>query len=64
MRKMPREPRIKTLEDLAREQAERAELDLIRVLRCRIRRQWYWLVTVGAGMVLLACSLAVATATF
>ena len=64
MRKMPREPRIKTLEDLSREQTKRVELDLIRALRWRIRRQWYWLVTVGAGIILLACSLAVAEAIF
>lgn len=64
MPEMPRQPRIKTPEDLAREQAERVELDLIRARRWRIRRQWYWLVTVGAGMVLPACSLAVAGAIF
>jgi hypothetical protein len=62
MREMPRQPRIKTPEDLAREQAERIEQDVIRERRWRIRRQWYWLVTVMAGVVIPGVSLAVAGA--
>jgi hypothetical protein len=64
MPEMPRQPRIKTPEDLAREQAERSELDLIRARRWRVRRQWYWLVTVTAGMVVPAFSLAIAGAIY
>ena len=64
MPEMSRQPRIKTPEDLAREQAERSELDLIRARRWRIRRQWYWLVTVTVGMVLPAFSLAIAGAIY
>ena len=64
MPEMPHQSRIKTPEDLAREQAERSELDLIRARRWRIRRQWYWLVTVTVGMVLPAFSLAIAGAIY
>ncbi len=64
MSEIPRLPRVKTPEDLAREQAERSEIDLIRARRWRVRRQWYWLVTVTAGMVLPAFSLAIAGAIY
>lgn len=62
MAEFPRHPRVKSPEDLAREQAERMEQAVIRERRWRIRRQWYCLVTVTAGIVIPAASLAAAGA--
>ena len=58
MAEFPKHPRVKSPEDLAREHAERMEQAVIRERRWRIRRQWYWLVTVTAGVLIPAASVA------
>ena len=62
MAELSQHPRAKSPDDLAREHAERIELDLIRERRWRIRRQWYWVVTVTAGVLIPAASLVAAGA--
>lgn len=58
MAEFPKHPRVKSPEDLAREHTERMEKAVICERRWRIRRQWYWLVTVTAGVLIPAVSLA------
>jgi hypothetical protein len=62
MAEFPQRPPAKSPEDLAREHVARIEQDVIRERRWRIRRQWYWLVTVTAGVVIPGVSLAAAGA--